>query len=79
MDNRERLKRVWKLAEDDPAYDFWNHIHEDTRSAFYAYANQCPDDIKQILLGFAAAGEMKFQRMVNVACNHMIFEDELKK
>ena len=79
MGNNERLRRIWKLAEEDLIYDFWNHMHQEAHTAFHEYANQCPDDIKQILLGYAGAGEMKFQRMVNIACNHMVFEDELNK
>lgn len=77
MKPSERQRRVWSIAEKDANYIVWLKMHEETKEAFMQYAYQCPDELKQVLLGYAASGEMMIQRILNIACELLVFPEEI--
>ena len=77
MNGAERQRRIWSIAQKDMNYNVWQDMHEQTKEPFIQYANQCPDDIKQVLLGYAASGEMMMQRLLNIACEQLVFPEEI--
>ena len=77
MKPSERQRRVWSIAEKDINYDVWRDMHEQTKEPFFQYINQCPDEIKHMLSGYAASGEMMIQRILNIACELLVFPEEI--
>ena len=77
MTGTERQRRIWAIAEKDTVYDIWRHMHQISKEPFHEYANQCQDEIKQILLGYASSGEMMIQRILNIACEQLVFPEEI--
>lgn len=71
----EKQERLMKIAQSDPSYLLWNKTYEDAKAQFEAYANAQPQEIQDILWGYAAGGRMMNQRLLNLACEHMDFLD----
>ncbi len=75
----ERGKRLWALAEQDEIYLVWKRSFEMCEEPFREYLKACPEEIRKILCGYADCGRMMCQRVVNLACKHMDFLDADKK
>lgn len=71
-----RHKKLRSLAEQDTVYQAWANSFADCRDAFTAFASAQPEDIRNMLYGYADCGRMMQQRLVNLACEHMHFPDE---
>ena len=72
----QRLTQLLALAAKDSIYHVWESSYEDCREGFTAFANTQPEEIRNMLYGYADCGQMMMQRMVNLACDHMIFPEE---
>lgn len=73
MDVFEKQKKLMEIAQNDNSYLVWSKTCDDTAKQFEEYVNAQPEDIRNILWGYAAGGQMKNQRLVNLACEHMEF------
>lgn len=71
-----RQKRVEALADGDKSYQMWKACREEFRQAFAQYANSQPEQIRNFLWGYAQSAEMAQQRLLNIACEKMIFPGE---
>ena len=71
-----RQQRIYEIAKKDLAYQVWRDSFEQFHDAFAQFAGEQPDDIRNILYGYAEAGRMMNQRMVNLCCQNMVFPDE---
>ena len=77
--SRESDQRLWKLlaiAETDNIYQVWARSYEDCRESFAKFAATQPEDIRNMLYGYADCGRIAQQRLVNLACDHMIFPEK---
>lgn len=71
----QRLK-LYKIAQTDDIYQIWAKSFEECREAFIRFAESQPFEIRTILYGYADCGRMAQQRLVNLACKHMVFPKE---
>lgn len=73
MDNSlsEKLQFVEALALQDEIYQVWKKSREQFEADFTAYANAQPEEVRNMLWGFAGSGEMMNQRKVVLACEHL--------
>lgn len=69
----EKMDRLNQIAERDYAYTVWKNCREEFTQAFHAFADSQPEEIRNMLLGYASAGDMMSQRILNIACEHMDF------
>ena len=76
MDSSERQKKLYKLAEEDKIYMVWKNSFELFYADFQTYAKSQPDEIRNVLFGYADVGRMMMQKMVNIACEKMEFIDK---
>lgn len=76
MDERERQARLSDLARRDEAYALWAKCYQNCSPQFEAYANAQPEDVRNILWGYAESGRLMNQRIVNLACEYLVFPDE---
>ncbi len=75
MDIFEKQQRIRKIAQEDLSYQAWYQTFLECEHAFEAFAFQQPEEIQNILWGYAAGGRMMNQRLLNLACEHMIFPE----
>ena len=68
--NRQKLDA---LAKQDEIYLMWKHSFADCADAFREYADTQPEDIRNMLWGYAECGRLMQQRLVNLACKYMDF------
>lgn len=78
MHVKERQERLYAIAEEDTTYQVWKQGYEDRVKAFQTYAYAQPENIRDILFGYADAGRMMVQRIVGLACEHMDFIDDVE-
>ena len=71
-----RQDRLLEFAQADMIYLTWAHSYEDCHDAFVRFASAQPEDIRNMLYGYADCGRMAQQRLVNLACETMRFPDE---
>ncbi len=76
MDRRNRHAKLYALAEEDEIYLMWKKTFELCMRDFHDYAEGIPQEIRSILFGYADAGRMMMQKLVNIACEKMEFIDE---
>ena len=79
MDNTNKTERLYALAEQDHIYNVWKKCYEDSSPSFKAFVQEQPDEIKNVLLGYADCGRMMMQRIINIACETMEFVAEEKQ
>lgn len=79
MQESERGKQLWALAEQDDIFLIWKDGYETCERPFREFAESCPEEIRKILYGYAERGQMMCQRVVNIACKYMDFVDQAKK
>ena len=72
----KRQAKVQKLAEGDEIYQVWAKSYGDCKDAFAQFVSCQPEDIRNILYGYAECGRLMQQRLVNLACENMIFPEE---
>ena len=68
--------RLEQIAQADDIFRLWSRSQEEYAAAFAAFADGQPDEVQNLLWGYAEAGRLKYQRMVNLACMHMVFPEE---
>lgn len=68
-----RQQELYSIAEKDMIYQTWAKSYEACREDFTRFANRQPEDVRNFLYGYAECGRLMYQRMVNLACEHMIF------
>ena len=75
MENQEfkRMNLLNQIADADEVYNIWRKSREEFAEWFEAYADTQPEEIRNMLWGYAGAGEMMWQRKCNLACEHMVF------
>lgn len=73
MECSKKMDRLNKIAQDDEIYNIWKNSREEYIKAFEEFANQQPDEIKNMLWGYAEGGLMMMQRKVYLACEEMEF------
>ena len=57
-------------------YQVWANSFVACQEAFAAFASTQPEDVRNMLYGYADCGRMMQQRLVNLACEQMRFPDE---
>ena len=72
----ERLQQLQALAETDNIYQVWARSYEDCRESFTQFAATQPEEIRNMLYGYADCGRIAQQRLVNLACDHMVFPEK---
>ena len=72
----QRLYQLLAIAETDNIYQVWARSHEDCRESFAKFAAAQPEEIRNMLYGYADCGRIAQQRLVNLACDHMIFPEK---
>ena len=72
----ERLQQLQALAETDNIYQVWARSYEDCRESFTQFAATQPEEIRNMLYGYADCGRVAQQRLVNLACDHMVFPEK---
>lgn len=75
-DNSNRQKKLQRLAENDEIYQVWANSYKDCIEAFTQFAASQPEEVRNMLYGYADCGRMMQQRLVNLACENMIFPEE---
>jgi len=70
------MTRLLKIAEEDEAYQAWHRSWQEFAPAFMDFANSQPEETRNVLWGYAEAGRLAYQRMMNLACTHMAFPEE---
>lgn len=73
MNEQEKLRKLEALATQDPAWQAWRRSYEASREEFQALADAQPEEVRNILYGYAEGGRLMYQRLVNLACTHMEF------
>ena len=76
MDTFEKQAHIQNIAEDDFSYNAWYRIFIESEKAFTDYANRQSEDIRTILWSYTQSGRMMNQRLLNIACEHMMFPSE---
>ena len=71
-----RQKRLGNLMEQDQLYLLWMQLRERYRPDFEACVSSLPEETAAAILGYAQSAEMAQQRLLNIACEKMIFPDE---
>lgn len=71
-----RQEKLQKIAEGDPIYRVWARSYEDCREAFEQFVYTQPEEVRNFLMGYAECGRLMQQRMVNLACENMVFPEE---
>ena len=69
----ENMTRLLRIAEEDASYQAWYQSWQKFAPEFAAFANSQPEEIRNILWGYAEPGRLTYQRMMNLACMHMEF------
>lgn len=72
----KRQAKLQKLAEEDEIYQVWAKSYRDCKEAFAQFAACQPEDIRNMLYGYAECGRLMQQRLVNLACKNMICPEE---
>lgn len=73
MECSQKMELLEDIAEKDEVYNIWKHSRQEYAEAFEAYANGQPDEIRNMLWGYAESGRMMLQRQVYLACRYMEF------
>ena len=71
-----RQAKLQKIAEEDEIYQAWAKSYGDCKDAFAQFAGSQPEDVRNMLYGYADCGRMMMQRLVNLACEKMVFSEE---
>ncbi len=79
MESRRKQEILYELAEQDAVYNVWKKSYEACVEPFRAYVDKQPEDIQNVLYGYAQCGRMMLQRIINIACENMEFIDSGKK
>ena len=69
-------KRLYALASTDMIYQTWQQSFENSRDAFIRFADIQPEEIRNMLYDYADSGRMAQQRLVNLACEYIVFPEE---
>ena len=64
----DRILQVWQIHCRKTFSSTVKYEH-----AFEVFASKQSEEIQDILWGYAAGGRMMNQRLLNLACEHMIF------
>lgn len=72
----ERQDTLMRIAKDDAAFQAWEKSYRDSESGFMQYADAQSEELRNILYGYAESGRLMYQRLVNLACEHMVFPDK---
>ena len=75
-DGLHRQEKLYRLAEEDLSYNIWNRSHQDCKEAYEEFFISQPEHIQRILSGYVNCGLVALQRLVNIACENMVFTDE---
>lgn len=69
----DKERKLESIASEDTVYSLWRKNYEEYAPQFAAFANAQPEDIRNVLWGYAESGRLMQQRKVNLACEHMDF------
>ena len=69
--------KLHELALSDPIYQMWQQSFEEFQDTFLQFANVQPEEIRNFLYGYADSGRMAQQRLVNLACEYMVFPEDM--
>ena len=56
MEERKKRERLYALAEQDNIYTVWKKSYEDCAQPFQEFVSKQPEDIRNILCGYAQCG-----------------------
>ena len=76
MDWMVRQHRLKEEAEKDVSYCAWRQSFLAVEKDFAEFADNQPEEIRQILWQYVQSSTMMQQRLVNLACIHMVFPEE---
>ena len=71
-----RQAMLQQFAEKDDIYQVWIKSFEACKEDFVRFAATQPEEIRNMLYGYADCGRMAQQRLVNLACTYMAFPEE---
>ena len=69
----EKERQLEHLAQNDKTYLIWKCCYEEYAAKFEAFAKEQPEEIANVLWGYAESGRLMQQRKVNLACENMEF------
>ena len=72
----QRYEKLLTLAQADENYLVWKNSYQQYQADFMRYADQQPVEIRNILYGYAECSRLIPQRLVNLACEVMVFPEE---
>ena len=70
----ERLQKLDAIAQTDKIYCLWEKCYQESAAAFAEYANNQPEDIRNMLWTYAESGRLMYQRKAALACTYMEFK-----
>lgn len=71
----QRLRLLDQLAAQDEIYGIWKGTHDSVSADFALFANSQPEEVRNVLWGYAESGRLMEQRKVILACGHMDFTE----
>lgn len=79
MDNTDRqiqrLDQLNELAAQDEIYGVWKNAYDSFSADFTLFANNQPEEVRNVLWGYAESGRLMEQRKVLLACAYMDFTE----
>ncbi len=76
MTTDEREKRLVEIAEKDISYQTWLKTMTASEAEFERYADNQPQEIRNMLWAYAGSAKMIHQRLMNLVCENMRFPGE---
>ena len=76
METREKQEKLYKMAEQDSIYQVWKNGYESNIALFKQFADTQPEEVQNVLFGYADGGRIMMQRMINIACDEMEFVED---
>ena len=71
----DKLRKIEALSRQEPGYQAWCAMLQETEEAFDAFARQQPEEIQDMLYDYAEICQRIAQRKLNAACRYMDFLD----
>lgn len=76
MTANEREKWLKDIANQDISYQTWSKTMSSSETEFERYADNQPQEIRNMLWAYAGSAKMLHQRLMNLACLNMRFSGE---
>ena len=71
-----RMERLNRLAQEDLFYQTWSKYAKPREDAYREFFRAQPEDIQLMLYDYVDCCRVAQQRVIELACRHMIFPEE---